>query len=99
MRKSRETSPPELDHLELTIRRLIESHQSWEKRAQSAESRVRELESALQDLSAGRLNPVALAEEVRVLETRNASLLDRLTRAQEAVERMIARLQFTAEER
>lgn len=99
MRKTRETVPPELDRLELTIRRLIESHQSLEKRALTAESRVRELETAMQDLSAGRINPVELAEEVRVLETRNASLLDRLTRAQEAVDRMIARLQFTTEER
>ena len=99
MRKTRDTTPPELDRLELTIRRLIESHQLWEKRAQAAESRVRELESAIQDLSAGRLDPTALAEEVRALEQRNHSLLDRLTRAQAAVERMMARLQFTAEER
>lgn len=99
MRNTRDTMPPELDRLELTIRRLIESHQLWEKRALSAESRVRELESAIQDLSAGRLDPTALAQEVRVLEQRNDSLLDRLTRAQAAVERMVARLQFTSEER
>lgn len=99
MRKTRDTVPPELDRLELTIRRLIESHQVWEKRASAAESRVRELEAAIQDLSAGRLDPTALAEEVRALEERNESLLDRLTRAQAAVERMVARLQFTSEER
>ncbi|HSK20266.1 MAG TPA: hypothetical protein VK912_14025 [Longimicrobiales bacterium] len=98
MRKT-QTTPPELDHLELTIRRLIESHQTWEKRAQAAEARARELESAIQDLSAGRLDPTALAEEVRLLEKRNASLVDRLSRAQAAVDRMMARLQFTAEER
>jgi HAMP domain-containing protein len=94
-----QTTPPELDHLELTIRRLIDSHQMWEKRAQAAEARARELESAIQDLSAGRLDPTALAEEVRLLEKRNASLVDRLSRAQAAVDRMMARLQFTAEER
>jgi HAMP domain-containing protein len=99
VRNTRDTMPPELDRLELTIRRLVESHQLWEKRALSAESRVRELESAIQDLSAGRLDPTALAQEVRVLEQRNDSLLDRLTRAQAAVERMVARLQFTSEER
>lgn len=98
MRKTRDT-PSELDRLELTIRRLIESHQQWEKRAVVAESRVRELESAIQELSAGRLDPTALAEEVRLLEQRNESLTDRLTRAQSAVERMIARLQFTSEGR
>ena len=98
MRKT-QTTPPELDHLELTIRRLIDSHQVWEKRAQAAEARARELESAIQDLSAGRLDPTALAEEVRLLEKRNAALVDRLSRAQAAVDRMMARLQFTAEER
>lgn len=98
MRKT-QTTPPELDHLELTIRRLIDSHQMWERRAQAAEARARELEGAIQDLSAGRLDPTALAEEVRLLEKRNASLVDRLSRAQAAVDRMMARLQFTAEER
>ncbi|HEX2166853.1 MAG TPA: hypothetical protein VHG09_06395 [Longimicrobiales bacterium] len=99
MRKTRDAIPSELDRLELTIRRLIESHQQWEKRAVAAESRVRDLEGAIQDLSAGRLDPTALAEEVRVLEERNESLADRLTRAHAAVERMIARLQFTSEGR
>lgn len=98
MRKT-QTTPPELDHLELTIRRLIDSHQMWERRAHAAEARARELEGAIQDLSAGRLDPTALAEEVRLLEKRNASLVDRLSRAQAAVDRMMARLQFTAEER
>lgn len=98
MRKT-QTTPPELDHLELTIRRLIDSHQMWERRAQAAEARARELEGAIQDLSAGRLDPTALAEEVRLLEKRTASLVDRLSRAQAAVDRMMARLQFTAEER
>lgn len=99
MRKTRDAVPPELDRLELTIRRLIESHQLWQKRAEAAEARARELESAIQDLSAGRIDPTALAEAVRVLEERNGRLVERLTRAQAAVERMMARLQFTSEER
>lgn len=99
MRKTRPTAPPELDHLELSIRRLIESHERWVERAAAAETRVQELENAIQDLSAGTLDPVALGEAVRVLEERNSSLQDRLTRAHAAVERMMARLQFTAEER
>jgi hypothetical protein len=99
VRRMRDTTPPELDRLELTVRRLIEAHLLWQKRAEAAESRVAELESAIQDLSAGNIDPTALAEEVRVLEQRNESLLDRLTRAREAVERMMARLQFTSEER
>ena len=99
MRKTQQATPPELDRLELTIRRLIESHERLEKRAIAAEARIRDLEGAIQDVSAGRLDPVALGEEVRLLEERNASLQDRLVRAHAAVERMMARLQFTAEER
>ena len=99
MRKTQRATPPELDRLELTVRQLIQSHELWEERATAAEARIRELEGAIQDVSAGRLDPVALGEEVRLLEERNASLQDRLLRAHAAVERMIARLQFTAEER
>lgn len=99
MRKTRQTLPPELDNLELAIRRLLEDHDAWRDRARAAEARIRELEKAVQELSAGRLDPVALAEDVRTLEERNAAMHDRLTRAHAAVERMMARLQFTAEER
>jgi hypothetical protein len=99
VRKTRNTVPPELDRLELTIRRLIESHEAWQKRATAAESRVHELETAMQDVSAGRVDPVTLAETVRTLEQRNESLVERLNLAREATDRMIARLQFTAEER
>jgi predicted nucleic acid-binding Zn-ribbon protein len=99
VRKTQQATPPELDRLELTIRRLIESHGLLEKRAMAAEERIRDLEGAIQDVSAGRLDPVALGEEVQSLEQRNALLEDRLVRAHAAVERMMARLQFTAEER
>jgi hypothetical protein len=99
VRKTQQVIPPELDRLELTIRRLIESHEAWQKRAIAAEARIRELEEAIQEVSAGRLDPVALGEEVRLLEERSTSLQDRLVRAHTAVERMMARLQFTAEER
>ena len=99
MRKTRPTIPPELDHLELTIRRLIESHDTWSKRATAAETRVRELETAMQEMATGSLDPVAMAEDVRTLQESNAVLQDRLIRAHAAVERMMARLQFTAEER
>ncbi|HEX6132595.1 MAG TPA: hypothetical protein VFZ24_01355 [Longimicrobiales bacterium] len=99
MRKSRHTTPSELDRLELTIRRLLESYEALQRKAAAAEVRVRELEGAVQELATGRLDPVALAEEVRALEQRNAALEDRLTRARASVDRMMSRLQFTAEER
>ncbi|HEX6307801.1 MAG TPA: hypothetical protein VFZ69_06410 [Longimicrobiales bacterium] len=99
MRKPRQITPTELDRLELTIRRLLESHEMLERRAAAAESHVRELEAAMQELAAGRLDPVALGEEVRTLQQRNATLENRLLRARESVDRMMSRLQFTMEER
>jgi chromosome segregation ATPase len=97
--KSRHAVPPELDRLELTVRRLLEAHDAWRARAETAEARIRELERAVQELASGSLDPVAMADEVRSLETQNAELRTRLSSAQQAVQRMLSRLQFVEEER
>lgn len=99
MRKPRPAAPPELDKLELTVRRLLDAHDRWRQRALAAEARVRELEGAVEDISGGRLDPVALGEEVSRLEERNRMLNERLEQAHAAVLRMMARLQFTVEDR
>jgi hypothetical protein len=99
VRKPRIALPPELDRLELTVRRLLESHDAVRRRAEAAEARVRELEGAVQDLSGGRIDPVALGEEVARLEERNRTLEERVAQAHAAVLRMMARLQFTVEDR
>lgn len=97
--RGRVTTPAELDSLELTIRRLLDSHRAWRQRAETAEARVRELEQAMDDVSTGRLDPVALVEEARRLEERNRELRERMDQAHAAVLRMSARLQFTEDER
>jgi hypothetical protein len=97
--RQRRVASPELDRLELTIRRLIEAHDGWRHRAATAEARVRELEAALQDVAGGRFDPVAMAEESDRLEERNRMLRERLDRARAVVERMTARLHFGEEER
>ena len=99
MRKPRPAAPPELDQLELTVRRLLDAHDAWRQRALTAESRVRELEGAVEDISGGRLDPVALGEELSRLQERNRMLNERLELAHAAVLRMMARLQFTVEDR
>jgi seryl-tRNA synthetase len=99
VRKPGNITPPELDRLELKIRRLIEAHDAWRRRAEAAEARARELEATVRELSSGRLDPVALADEVRALEERNQALRERVSQAQDAVQRMLARLQFVEEER
>jgi hypothetical protein len=49
-------------------------------------------------VSAGEIDPVALAERTRELEAENRDLLDRLTRARESVRRILGRMRFTEEE-
>jgi hypothetical protein len=98
VRKSRSTMPPELDRLELTIRRLLEAHDALRKRADGAEARVQELEAAVRDLSTGSMDPTALAADVDRLQRENSQLRDRIRRAHESVERIRARLQFAEEE-
>ncbi|MEX0906705.1 MAG: hypothetical protein WD054_00120 [Gemmatimonadota bacterium] len=99
MTEPRAAVPPELDTLELTIRRLLDAHNAWRRRAQVAEARARELEAALQGVSSGRLDPVALAAEAERLEKRNRALRERMDQAHAVAQRMAARLQFTEEER
>jgi hypothetical protein len=89
---------PELDRLEQKVRALIERHDALIARADRADNRVRELELALRNVSAGEIDPMALAERTRALEAENRDLLDRLNRARESVHRILARMRFTEEE-
>lgn len=90
---------PEWDRLELTIRRLVDDHEAWRRRAQSAELRVRELEAALEEFSSGGVDPMALTERVRHYEEENRAMARRLEQAREVVERIQSRLQFLEEDR
>jgi chromosome segregation ATPase len=95
----RQRTPPELDRLELKVRRLLEAHDTWRQRAEAAEARIRDLETTIRELGAGRLDPLALADEVRSLDERNRALRERMEKAGEMVQRMLARLQFAQEDR
>jgi seryl-tRNA synthetase len=97
--KQRHAAPPELDRLELKVRDLLEAHDAWRRRTEAAEARVRELEQAMRGMTDGDLDPVALADQVRALEQRSNVLRERMQQAQEAVQRMLARLHFVEEER
>jgi predicted trehalose synthase len=97
--KQRHAVPPELDRLELKVRGLLDAYDAWRRRAEEAEARVRDLERAVRDMSTGGLDPVALADQVRVLDERNDALRQRMQQAEEAVQRMLARLHFVEEER
>jgi predicted RNase H-like nuclease (RuvC/YqgF family) len=91
-------SLPEWDGLETAVRRLFEHNDALRERVEDAEARIRELELALRDVSAGRVDPVALAERVEALETENQQLNERLDRARHSVQRILARMRFVEEE-
>jgi hypothetical protein len=97
--RQRHAAPAELDRLELKIRAIFDAHDAWRRRALEAEARVAELEKAMSDMAKGGLDPLALSDEVRALDGRNRVLRERMQQAQEAVQRMLARLQFVEEER
>ncbi len=90
---------PEWERLELSIRRLLDDYESWRRRARDAEARVRQLESTLERVSSGSLDPVALRERATELEAENARLRDRMEAAAEHLRRIFGRIQFIEEER
>ena len=90
---------PGWDRLELSVRRLVDEHETWRRRALIAEKRVLELEAALRDVSAGTLDPVAVSDRAEVLERENRQLNRRLRHAHDTVQRILNRLQFAEEDR
>lgn len=90
---------PDWDRVERGVRRALDDRDVWRRRAQLAETRVRELEAALRDVSSGNLDPMQLSEQARDLERENRMLLDRLGKARETVDRILGRLNFAQEER
>jgi chromosome segregation ATPase len=84
----------EWDRLELAVRRLLEDYQLSRNRASNAERRITELEAALETLAGGGPDPIALRERIVELEAENQELRERLERARQEVERIMARLQF-----
>ena len=97
--RTRPALPPEVDRLELTVRRLVDEHEQWRRRARKAERRVTELEAALKDVTSGDLDPVALAAQAAASAQENRALRERLEQARQTVDRIAARLQFLEEDR
>lgn len=91
--------PPEWERLELSVRRLLDDYETWRRRAREAEARIEELESTLTRVSSGSLDPVALGDRVKELESENVRLRGRIEAAAEHLRRTFARIQFIEEER
>jgi chromosome segregation ATPase len=90
--------PPEWDRLELGVRRLLDEHLSWQRRARQAEARLADLEATLASVSAG-LDPVELSAEVARLKALNQELHERLEQAKSHVSSILTRLQLLEEDR
>ena len=89
----------ELERLSQLVRRLLRDWEEYRGRVDAAESRVRELESALRDVASGGVDPVALHQRVHALEQENRFLARRLDRARDRVKRISAQLLFLEEDR
>jgi hypothetical protein len=96
--RAQATLPPEVDRLELTVRRLMDEHERWRRRAVRAERRVAELEAALKDVTSGDLDPVALGAQLESAQRENHILRHRIEQARQTVDRITARLQFLEDE-
>lgn len=92
-------SAPEWDRLELATRRLLKEHKTYRRRAEKAERRVRDLEGALEGVSQGSIDPVALQTRLRSTQSENRMLRERLQEAEERVRRILSRLEFVEEDR
>ncbi|HSJ16086.1 MAG TPA: hypothetical protein VK939_16880 [Longimicrobiales bacterium] len=90
---------PELDRLELALRRLLDRYDALRQRAEQAEDRARELEQALSGMGSGQFDPIELRERAERLEQENGALRERLRAVDDVAQRIQARLQFVEEER
>jgi len=95
---SRAAELSDWDRLELAVRRLLEYQEALLQRVQAGEKRIHELEAGIAEVTAGRLDPVALSERAAALERENRALEERLGQAREAVQRILSRLRFAEEE-
>ena len=89
---------PEWDWLEMSVRRLLEEHATWQRRAEAAERRLRQVEATMLQVSSGQMDPVSLERRNGELEEINRQLERRLATARETVTRIMARLKFAEEE-
>jgi predicted RNase H-like nuclease (RuvC/YqgF family) len=98
-RRSERALPKEVDGLELSVRRLMDRYEVWRRRAQAAERKVEQLQSAVKRLSSGGPDPLKLQQRTEALQAENEDLRRRMVEAHERIEKMIGRFEFLQEER
>jgi seryl-tRNA synthetase len=91
--------PQEWQRLESSVRRLLDEHADYRSRLESAEARVRELESTIEQVSVGTLDPQALTEEVERLRDENRQLEARVAKAAAKVRALLSKIQFLEDDR
>jgi hypothetical protein len=90
---------PEWDRLELGVRRLLDEHAQWKRRAREAESKLAEMQTMLAEVSRGGLDPDELSARIDKLEKMNRDLIARLDRARGSVGTILSRLELIEDDR
>ena len=88
---------PELEafeELQTVVRRLSEELAGFRRRALTAESRLRDLESVSEDGGVAPAEVITLREQVTALEQENAALRGRLDAAAGRTKQMLDRVHF-----
>ena len=87
------------DRLERAARRLMRELEQARGRAHAAERRAHELETALKQVSGGKVDPTDLQRRLDRATAENRELRERLEEARQRVQRVVARLDFVEEAR
>jgi chromosome segregation ATPase len=85
--------------IEQAVGRALQRILDLEARLEEAVRRAEGLDEVLTDVSSGEQKPTVLVDRVNELEAENQQLNDRLARAREGVERLLARIRFLEDQR
>lgn len=88
-----------LKRLDRAIDRALAEVGDLRERLRTAERRSVELESLLERFDSGSERPGDYVERVKVLESENLDLRERMEQGREAVQRLLSRIRFLEEQR
>jgi len=88
-----------LPALEAAVGRAVEELKQLRKRVAEGAQRSAELEGLLHSFQSGAVSPERMNERLERLEAENRDLRARIVQGREAVERLLARIQFLEDQK
>ena len=88
-----------LPALEAAVNRAVEELKQLRRRAAEAAQRSTDLEELLHTFQSGAESPERMKEKMERLEAENRDLRARIVQGRDAVERLIARIQFLEDQK